>query len=207
MARGRGRGAKDPGCGVTTGDRPGESAPAEKTPAPFGLQLAWWLWVGSTGVATLRTIIQLTDRGLLIGETHRRFPQLSQEQLDAAANSAILLTLLMAVAIFGLYLLLANRMVQGRQWARILMTLLGGLSVAGTSFTLIGLVTMGRVVVEQASSVRVSGLDIAFSVVVMALDAAVLVLLFMPGSNRFFRQMASDRRRGVGPPISGEQAH
>lgn len=172
----------------------GRKVPADKLAVPRHLVLARWLWIASTVAGLLRSFIQLSDRGMLISELHRQAPQLAQDQLDAAANSGILFTLVMSLAVFGIYLMLANRMVQGRNWARVLMTVLGALSVLGTLFTLIGVVAIGPDAIMRATGVRVDIVDTVFSVIVVGLDASVLALLYRPDSNRFFRDAANLRR-------------
>lgn len=178
----------------------GQPSKPEKVTAPRVLVLARWLWIAGTAVGVLRSLKQLTDRVLLVRQVHQQAPELSQQQLNSAVNGVIMFTLLLSLAIFGLYVLLAERMMKGRQWARVLMTLLGALSVAGTLITLIGYAAVGSQAVSRATGMPVDPLDLVFSVVVLAVDIAVLFLLYQPDSNRFFREAAqrADQRRGNG---------
>jgi hypothetical protein len=178
----------------------GRKIPAADPAAPRPLQVARWLWIASTGTGLARSFVQLGDRETLIRELHREAPELSQDQLDSAASSGILFTLLLSFVVFGLYVMLANRMIQGRQWARVVMTVLASISVVGTLFTLIGIAAVGPETITRITGVRVDMLDVAFSAVLVVLDSAALALLYQPASNRFFR----DARRVASAGHAGQ---
>jgi hypothetical protein len=156
---------------------------------PRPLQLARWVWIASTLVGVARSMVQLADRELLVTELRRQAPQLPQDQVDAAVNSGVLFTLLFSMVIFVIYVMVANRMVRGRRWARLVMTLLCAVSVVGTGFTLLGVASMGMARTTQLTGVQVDAWDLLFSLVILVLDISVLVLLNHPESRRFFRSV------------------
>lgn len=174
---------------------------SEVTP-PKQLQLARWLWIASTAVGIGRSMLQLGDRQLLVTELRKGAPALPQDQVDAAVNSAVLLMLLFSAAIGVLYVLLSNRMVQGRRWARIVMTVLCSVSVVGTAFTLVGVASMGMTQTSELAQVPVDGWDLLFSAVILVLDVGALVLMHHPESNRYFqsvpRRTRAQRANGAG---------
>lgn len=150
---------------------------------PQWVQRARWLWIASVVVWFARTLAQLGDRRMLIDQLREVQPELSQSEVDAAANTGILFALLLGLLIAAGLVLLANRMVQGRNWARIVILVLAAFSVISTLLTLFGLAVLGSSV-----GVQVDALNVVLGLVVGVLDAAVLVLLLRPEANRFFRE-------------------
>lgn len=180
-------------------DTSGRQAQQAEPAAPGPLQLARWLWIASTVLGVVRSMVQLSDRPRLISELRKAAPQLTQDQIDDAANSGVLFALILSGLILALYVVLSNRMLQGRRWARNVMVALSGISVFGTMFTLITVAAVGmRQTVELTGGVRVDALDIVFTAVILLLDAAVLVLLFHRDSNRFFTAARTPRRGADG---------
>jgi hypothetical protein len=157
---------------------------------PRQLQIARWLWIASTLVGFARSLVQLSDRRLLISELREQAPQVPQEQLDSAVNGGVLFMIVVWSAVLAVYAMLSTRMVQGRNWARILLLVLGGLSVAGTAFTLILVGAMGTATMTAMTGVRVDAWETMFGVITVAMDATAMVLMVHPNSNRFFRDVA-----------------
>lgn len=174
----------------TPGDAGGEPA------VPRPVDLARWLWIASAVAGFVRSLVELSDRTNLVSELRRMAPQLTQEQVDSATNSGILLTVVSSLAILALYVAIAIRMARGRQWARVVMALLGGLSVLGTALVVVSTITLGPAGAAQISGIGmpVVPVDMVFGIVVVVIDVATLVLLFRPESNRFFRESGKARR-------------
>lgn len=172
----------------------GRRVPDPEVTVPRDLQLARWLWIGGSVVGLVRSVVQLSNRALLVSELRQMQPQLTQEQIDSATNSGIMFTLVFSLAILALYVALANLVVRGRNWARVVITVLGALSVLGTVVSL----ALGPAATAQLTGVSVSPLDLVFSGVVAAADIATLVFLYRPQSNRFFRDIADRRRADAG---------
>ena len=168
----------------------GASEPQGQPPAPRTLELARWLWIAAAAFEFVRSLWQLADRERLINELHGAAPQLNQQELDAAANNGVLITLLFASAIVVVYAGLSTRMLQGRNWARVVLAVFGGFGVFGTLVTLLTLAVLGRAEVVRMVGADIAPLDIVFSVFVALLHAAALVLMFLPDSNRFYQRGA-----------------
>lgn len=167
-----------------------ESEPADGSgtpPVPRVLEIARWAWIGTALIEFVRSVWQLADRERLTSEVHRTAPELSQQQLDATVNSGVLFTLLFSLALLVVYVGLSTRMLQGRNWARVVLAVFGGFNVFGTLVTLLALGTIGRGELVRMLGTNIEGSDIGFSVLVMLLNVAALVLVFLPDANRFFR--------------------
>lgn len=167
----------------------------EAPEVPRVLGLAWWLWISATVVGFVRAVVQLMDRGMLISQVSRAAPELSQSEVDAAVNGGIMLTLLVSLGLAAVYVLLANRLLQGRNWARMVVSLVAAFGVLGTVLAMFGMATLGSSVTVQGTTVQLGFLDVVFSLVVAALDAAALALTWHPDSNRYFQRVAAMPRQ------------
>lgn len=104
-----------------------------------------WFWIGAAVVAAGRTLWELADRAPLIELVRKGAPELSQDQVDANVSGAIMVSLLFAAIALAVYVFLANRMLIGRNWARIAMLVLGFFEVIG------GAVGLGAVAAGMAA--------------------------------------------------------
>jgi hypothetical protein len=143
-------------------------------PVPKLVDVARWLWITSACVGVVRFVAQLFDRDMLIAEARRQNPALGQDQIDGAVNGGIMFGLLIAVTILVAYTRLANTMARGRNWARIVLTVLGAASVAFGLFRLVAWASglAGRL------GVVMSPVDLAVIFVTTALEATAIVLMY-----------------------------
>ncbi|SHE48641.1 hypothetical protein [Streptoalloteichus hindustanus] len=162
----------------------------EPPPAPRPVVLARWLWIASALLGAVRSVIKLADRNRMVDELRRMDPKLGQDQLDQAASGGVTFGLLLALALLGLYVLLANRMAGGWNPARIVLAVLGGLGVFGGLVGLAG-ISAG---LAGALGVRVGALDVVVAVISLLLDAVALVLMFLPQANGWFAHVGYYRR-------------
>ncbi|SFR29460.1 hypothetical protein SAMN04488564_119104 [Lentzea waywayandensis] len=144
------------------------------TPTPKLIDVARWLWIASACVGMLRFVVQLFDRETLVAEARRQNPAMNQDQIDAGVNGGVLFGLLIAVAVLLAYTRLANTMARGRNWARIVLTVLGGASVAFGLFRL-GAWASG---VAAELGVEMRAVDLAVTLVTTVLDATAIVLMY-----------------------------
>ncbi|GAB3293992.1 hypothetical protein [Parasphingorhabdus pacifica] len=172
----------------------------ERPAAPRPVQLARVLWLAGVVVGFVRSYVQLSDRERLIDRLSEAAPEMSQVQIDAAANSGIAVTLLISVLSLLVFALLCQRMVQGRNWARVVLTVFGGLNLVGTVFTLAAVLALGPQAVSNLAGVQVGVWELVFGVAILGIDAAAIVMMYQPESNRFFREM---RSRRAGPRAAG----
>ncbi len=172
------------GPGVTPKPTPGVAPP------PL-VNLSRWLWIASAVVGLGRFLVQLADREMLIGELRKQQPGLSQDELDAAATGGVVFGLLLGGLLVLVYALLANRMAGGRNWARVVLTVFGGAGI------FLG-VTRTFVVVSGAAAafgLVISTVDVVFGLITMVVDAAALVLMYLPSVSGYFRSQRSVANR------------
>ena len=100
-------------------------AEENKPQPPRFLLISRMLWIVAALVSALRTIWQLADREALIDVLHKAQPDLPQDQIDAAANSGILFALLLQALILLVVVRLTNRLLQGRNWVRVVLSIYG----------------------------------------------------------------------------------
>ena len=170
----------------TPGRRPKPPKPPKPTP-PKLVDLARWLFILSAAVGLVRFVVQLADREMLIRELRVQQPKLSQDELDAAATGGIVFGLLIGIGLVLVYTLLANRMAGGRNWARVVLTVIAAVGI------FLGVVRLVAAVsgVAAAFGLAISGVDLAFGVVTMLIDATAVVLMFQPSVSRYFRSVRS----------------
>lgn len=166
-----------------------EGKDANLPTAPRWLILARRLWIASALVAFLRTMVQFMDRRVLLDDLARMQPELSQNEIDEAANGTILFGLLLAALSLLVYVLLATRMVQGRNWARIVLTVFGGLNVFSTLVLLLVVPAFPEELLRELAGRTISGWELGISVLVMALNVAAIVCMYQRDSNRFIREL------------------
>jgi hypothetical protein len=153
---------------------------------PKLIDISRWLWIGSAAIGTIRFLVQLADRTMLIDEMRRQQPNLGQDEIDAAVSGGIVFGLLLGIGLVLLYALLASRMAQGRNWARVVLTVIGA---AGIFFGLVRLIAVGSGF-AAAFGFAVSPVDLVFGVVTMLMDSTALVLMFLPSVAGHFRRAA-----------------
>ncbi len=122
----------------------------------------------------VRFVAQLFDREMLIAEARRQNPELGQGQIDSTVDSGILFGLLIAVALLVAYTRLANTMARGRNWARVVLTVLGAASV---SFGLFRLVAFGSGA-AASFGVEMRPVDLGVIFVTTVMDTTAIVLMY-----------------------------
>ncbi|MHA6805981.1 hypothetical protein [Salinifilum ghardaiensis] len=168
----------------------GSAAPT----APRWLVLAWRLWVAGACVAVLRSAVQFADRHRLLEDLGRMRPELHQSQIDELATSTIVFGLLWAVLAALVYVLLATRMLRGRNWARVVLTVFGAFTAFSAAVLVLVVPVFPEELLREIAGRAVSGWEVLLAAVGAVLHAAAIVLMYLPESNRFFRQAARHRR-------------
>ncbi|MFD4643032.1 hypothetical protein ACFWN2_37380 [Lentzea sp. NPDC058436] len=154
---------------------------------PKLVDVARWLWIASACVGMLRFVAQLFDRETLVAEARRQNPELGQDQIDAGVNGGVLFGLVIALAVLVAYTRLANTMARGRNWARIVLTVLGAASVAFGLFRLVAWASG----VAASLGVEMRPVDLGVTFVTTVLDAAAIVLMYRV-SWHFAKRVAVD---------------
>ncbi|MBW4715850.1 hypothetical protein [Saccharothrix obliqua] len=134
-------------------------------PVPKEVQISFWIWIAGAALSVLGSLLALTQRDA-IAQVLRESPQsrgLSPDEFDAAVTASILFAVVIGLVFAGLYVLFAFKARAGRNWARVVLTVL-------TALSLLALVT----------GASVSGLLTSLASVV------AVVLLYMPNAKAYF---------------------
>ena len=174
--------------------RPVQEQP-ERPEAPRPLHIARWLWVGSVLVGAVQAFVELLDRAGLIEQLRTMQPGLDQTQLDDLANSTIMFTFTIKLLTLMVYLMLSRRMLEGANWARIVLTVFGAWGAVSGTLTVALVTVVGPGRLQQVLPVSVSWTDALFGVLVAAVEVAAIAFMFRPAANRFFADVRS-RRHG-----------
>ncbi len=145
------------------------------------------MYVGAV-LAVLGVLVLLVSRDTLRDDIADDRPELTSSELDTAIAVTTVVAVVGAVIGVALWLWMASANGQGKSWARIVASVLGGLNVL---FTLTGLATNPQ-----------TAASLVFSLVGLVLAAVILVLLWRPESSRFYEA----RQRLSGPPGGSTRA-
>ncbi len=154
-------------------------------PVPKLVNAARWLWISSALLGMVRFVVELFDRETLVAEARRQNPEMGQDQIDAGVNGGILFGLLVVTAVLLAYTRLANAMARGRNWARIVLTVLGAASVLFGLFRVVA--WAGGIAAEVGVVLR--PVDLVVTVVTAGLDATAIVLMWRASAH--FRTRAT----------------
>ena len=159
-----------------------ELAPAVPADRPKTVDNAWNLWMIGAAISLLSLIFIFTIDSDAIAEQARKSlegqgKQPTQKEVDDAANLFKITGVIFSLLFIGLFVLFAYKMRAGRNWARITLTVLGGLSVVSTLFGL--------------SSA--SGVHLVVALIQMVLILVAIYFMYRPDANQYFA--ASKARR------------
>lgn len=106
---------------------------------------------------------------------------LTEEDVDTAMNGAVGGAVISGLLFVGLWIWMAIKNGQGRSWARVTATVLGGLNI--------GLTALGLLLGSAIGTIDADG-TILIDLVTTALAVMILVLLWQPESTRYYEQMS-----------------
>ncbi|RKT57898.1 hypothetical protein [Saccharothrix australiensis] len=134
-------------------------------PVPKEVRVSFWIWIAGAVLSVVGSLYALTQRDE-IADVLRRQPnasELSPEQFDAAVTTSVLFAVVLGVVFAGLYVLFAFKARAGRNWARVVLTVLTALGLLSTLF-----------------GASVSGLFTSL------ISVVAVVLLYLPNSKAYF---------------------
>jgi hypothetical protein len=159
----------------------GGTGPAEPPARPTTVTLAFVAWLVMTGLSLISLILVLTspiwDQAVAAG---LQAADTNGVRIDASTvvNTAKITSVVGFLIGAALYLLFAFKMRAGRNWARVVLTVIGVLGVLSAVLPTYRSVTVnGNTFVVQNYGIHWISL---------ALLLAALVLMFMPASNTYF---------------------
>lgn len=140
------------------------AGPAVARPKP--VDNSFVLWLIGAGLYLVFVIL-----GTATGSTREGLERsFGRPPTDAEVNTAKIFGLVIGLAMIGLFVLFAFMMRAGRNWARITLTVLGGISIV---LNLFGIRSAGA-------------LNLIITLVLVVLVAAAIYLMYRPESNNYF---------------------
>ena len=127
----------------------GANQPAVAPPRPGTIEGAFWSFIASTVIGLVGGFLIFANRDTLVDTmrdaSRRAGNGLTDAQIDQAVNITMIVAVVIAVIIAALYLLFAFKLRAGRNWARIVLTVITALqllSVLAGQSTVLGYVAV-----------------------------------------------------------------
>lgn len=157
---------------------PFEATPPDepnKPPRPRSLDQSFWCGVASVVIGFLIAIPSLlfmpdAEVNTLLREVGRQQPGLSPDQIRSVYDATMIVTLVFLAIVAAVWILFLHQMRQRRNWARIVITVVGALWLLTT-----------------LPSVAAGGMGSLLSIVQVIAVAATLVLAFWPDANEYLK--------------------
>ncbi len=150
-----------------TGQRPGIARPA--TPAAVR-NAARVMYAGATA-SVARAVVSLETEGATRTALEHRYPRLSAHSITTLTHVTVIAVAVVALIGAVIYIWLARKCTEGKNWARITATVLGALEVLGAFLGL----DAGR-----------SPADVVVGFVIAAIWVAAICMLWQRGSTAYF---------------------
>lgn len=145
---------------------------------PKEVDISFWLWIGYIMVSLLGAILTFSQFGDVrqqaIDNALRADPTIDPEFLESTFDAFLVFGLVFGLVLVALVLFFIFKMRAGRNWARIVLTVIGAIIVLGGLFSL----TLGRA--EPA-------LSLVTSVLSTLLVIGAIVMMYVKGAGRWFR--------------------
>ncbi len=182
----------------------GSPVPSDAPARPRSVEISFWLYILTAVLGVVGAVLAFSTypalRETALEEVRRELESQGQEDVLPPGTFETILDVSfgigIAVGVVGilLYVLFGIFARNGANWARIVLTVLAGLSVV---LTLIGLVTSAVPLASQngpAMEVPAVPGSYAISIAQQVCLVVATVLLWLPASNQWFRQMKEYRR-------------
>jgi drug/metabolite transporter (DMT)-like permease len=146
--------------------------PASRGAAPSSVLTAVKLMYARAVLGVLGVLLAFTQRGAIEDIVREQNSDFTQSEIDNAVTAALVVTVIIGLVFLVLYVVLAQQVAKGRNWARIVTWVIAGLSLLSFLST-----------VASDST----GLSKALGLVGAILDIGIVVLLLQKPSNDYFR--------------------
>jgi uncharacterized membrane protein (UPF0136 family) len=155
--------------------------PTEPPPTPpQDVDRASKILYGLAGLGILNTLLSFTMKAQIRDAIRDRYPDYTADELDSTVNAFLGIAVVVGIVFALIYVLLARKVLQGRNWARIVATIL-------LAFNALNLLSVGQ---PQPALLRALGVIAALAAI------AALVFLWRRQASEFFS--AQTRRRTYG---------
>lgn len=168
-----GQGSPYPGGGYPGQGQYGQVAPPA---APGSVKGAFLIYLLAALLAALGIVLSLTSN--IWDDAIAAGANTSGLDTQTVVNTAKIVTVVVGAILLALYLLFAFKMRAGRNWARIVLTVLSALSIA-SSFSASASVTVNGNVYKSTSTQATGWIGAVLGII-------AIVLMFLPASNAYF---------------------
>lgn len=162
---------------------PGEARTPEpsRPPVPQSITRAVQFMYAGAAASLVGIIISMTTIGSLKSDIIKRYPNYTQTQVNNAEHVAIGAAIVVGLITVGLWVWMAQMSKAGKNWARIVSTVLFGLS---TISMLSGLASAG---------VATGGVARLYGIVVWLIGLGAIIFLWQRQSTEFFKGASTPR--------------
>lgn len=158
----------------------GGFAPEPVGTRPKEVDLSFWLWVSSFVIGLVGLLLFVGEfdaiRDMAVQEARRQAQldgaPLDEAQLENIIGIGLIVAVIIGLLISAVQLLLAVFMRKGRNWARIILAVLGGLSVLSGLYSL----------------TTESGARLGLTAISVLVVLGAVVTMFLPAANPWFRR-------------------
>jgi hypothetical protein len=116
--------------------------PEQVYPPPREIVVSFWCYLVAAAIVLVNGLVSIGSKQAVVTALHKTSPTLTPSQLDSAATGAVAIAVVLAAIFAGLYVLFAFKLRAGRNWARIVLTVIAALDlltlVSGTAGTVVG---------------------------------------------------------------------
>jgi hypothetical protein len=147
-------------------------APPPDIEQPSSIRLAVRLMLVGAALSAIGVLLTFTQTDAIREAVEESDDSLTESQIDTAVSVGVAFAVVTGLIGVGLWVWMSVANGQGKSWARVVATVLGGLNVLGTLFSLVG-----------AGS---TALSVALGIVGVVLAAVILVLLYRPDASRYY---------------------
>jgi hypothetical protein len=152
-----------------------------RPPVPESITRAVQFMYAGAAASLVGIIISMTTLSSLKSDIIKRYPNYTQTQVNNAQHVAIGAAIVVGLITVGLWLWMAQSNKAGKNWARIVSTVLFGLS---TLSVLSGLASAG---------VATGGVARIYGIVVWLIGLAAIILLWRRQSSEYFKSASAPR--------------
>jgi uncharacterized protein (DUF983 family) len=143
---------------------------------PREIMISFWCYVGAAAIVLIGGLFAITlKQSVLDTLRNNNTTGLTASQLETAANAAVVVAVVISVIIAGLYLLFAFKLRAGRNWARIVLTVIAAIDL-----------------LSLISITRQGGSPISYIGALAAI--AGCVLSYLPNASAYFTAVKASRQ-------------
>jgi hypothetical protein len=174
-----------PGGGYPSGGYPGQGQQGPAPVAPGPVKGAFLVYVVVAVLALVSLVLSVTSS--VWQQAIDDNPNTSGIDAQSLVNTVKIVAVVVGVIFIALYLFFAFKMRAGRNWARIVLTVLSALSIL-SSTSASSSVTINNNVYRSTGSQTFSWIGTVLAIV-------AIVLMFLPASNAYFSASKAARQR------------